>query len=218
MEDLGDPLHEAQDAEAVTAAVALHRVCALPTLAVLDQDALAALPSRALEHLHQLRVVGRWTEGTGEIAAYLAALARAAERCAEGAMTAPFGWVHSEFHSTSLHIGRRGWHLLDFAHTFTGPGLLDLAAWQGLAKAQPPDRDRLRAFIETYVAAGGHPDALRRRGGLPVENWALGWHRVWAVEWFLEQALIWINQPSRDPGSIKVVLRHLTSAVELLGA
>ena len=37
--------------------------------------------------------------------------------------------VHSEFHPTSLHIGRDGRRLLDFARTFNGPGLLDLASW-----------------------------------------------------------------------------------------
>ena len=218
LEDLGEPVREAQDTEAVAAAVALHQVSAPLALAALDQKTLAALPGRAMEHLRQLQAGGRWTEGTDEITTNLTALIQAAESRTEGAEMAPFGWVHSEFHSTSLHIGRSGWRLLDFAHTFAGPGLLDLAAWQGLAKAQPPDPERLRTFIEAYVAAGGHHDALRRRGGLTAENWALGWHRVWAVEWFFEQARIWINQPAQDPGSIKVVRRHLASAARLLGA
>lgn len=95
--------------------------------------------------------------------------------------------MHSEFHPTSLHIGERGWRLLDFARAFTGPGLLDLASWHGTI--EPPHPIRLRVFLEQYVTAGGTPDALAPRGGLTAEHWALGWHRMWAVEWFMEQSV-----------------------------
>lgn len=216
LEDLGDPQREATDREAATAAARLHAVAPPPSLPVLDEDALAALPGKALVHLQCLRAAGRWTQGTDDLADHLHALARAAPKRAAGAGLAPFGWVHSEFHSSSLHIGERGWRLLDFAHAFTGPGLLDLAAWQGLAKANPPDPQRLHALIAAYIVAGGPNDAQAHRGGLPSERWALGWHRIWAVEWFLEQAHRWINDPAKDPGSIKVVRRHLESAVALL--
>ncbi|MEE1823786.1 aminoglycoside phosphotransferase family protein [Streptomyces sp. BE20] len=218
LEDLGDPLREADDGEAATAAAVLHAAVPPPWLPTLDQSALAALPGNALDHLQRLQAVGRWTEGTDDLTGYLRALDGAADERAADAHAAPFGWVHSEYHSSSLHIGPLGPRLLDFAHSFVGPGLLDLAAWQGLAKAQPPDPARLRALIGAYIAAGGHPDALARRGGLSPERWALGWHRVWAVEWFLEQARTWINDPAKDPGSVKVVRRHLAAAVDLLAA
>jgi len=218
IEDLGDPQREAMDSEAATVAARLHAVIPLPSLLVLDEEALAALPGKALLHLRHLRAAGRWAHGTDDLTSRLHALARAAPRRAAGAGLPPFGWVHSEFHSSSLHIGGRGWRLLDFAHAFTGPGLLDLAAWQGLAKTNPPDPQRLRALIAAYVAAGGSNDAPAHRGGLPPEQWALGWHRIWAVEWFLEQAHRWIGEPAKDPGSIKVVRRHLASAMDLLHA
>ena len=218
LEDLGDPQREATDSEAATAAVRLHAATPPSWLPVLDEETLAALPGRALVRLQRLRAAGRWTQGTDDLTLHLHALARAAPKLAAGTGLAPFGWAHSEFHSSSLHTGERGWRLLDFARAFTGPGLLDLAAWQGLAKADPPDPQRLRALIADYIAAGGPSDAQARRGGLPPERWALGWHRIWAVEWFLEQAHRWIDNPTRDPGSIEVVRRHLASAVDLLHA
>ncbi|MEW1862895.1 MULTISPECIES: aminoglycoside phosphotransferase family protein [unclassified Streptomyces] len=214
IEDLGEPVREAQDADGVTAAVTLHAAAPSTLVPALDEDALAALPGLALGHLRHLREAGRWTEGTEDIAEMLHALNGAAAKRAEGTTVAPWGWVHSEFHPTSLHIKADGWHLLDFARTFNGPGLLDLASWHGtIGNADP---DRLRAFIETYVVAGGNRCALSTRGGLAPQAWALGWHRVWAIEWFMEQALRWINDPTSDEAYITVVRRHLHSAARLL--
>lgn len=214
IEDLGEPVREARNADGVMAAVALHAAAPTKVLPDLDDEALTTLPGLALGHLRRLRETGRWTEGTEDIADVLHALAGAAAKRAEGATVAPWGWVHSEFHPTSLHIGADGWHLLDFARTFNGPGLLDLASWHGtIGNADP---DRLRAFIETYVAAGGNRSALAMRGGLAPQAWALGWHRVWAIEWFMEQALRWINDPASDEAYITVVRRHLQTAAQLL--
>ncbi|MGW3076525.1 MULTISPECIES: phosphotransferase [unclassified Kitasatospora] len=216
IEDLGQPLREAGDVDGVVAAVALHAAPVAESLSELGEEALAALPSRALGHLRRLRENGRWTEGTTDITAMLEALALAASKRAGGADLAPFGWVHSEFHPTSLHIGENGWRLLDFARAFTGPGLLDLASWHGTIG--DPDPARLRRLIEAYVATGGPKDTLAERGGLSAEQWALGWHRVWASEWFMEQAIKWINNPQDDPLYVNVVRRHLTTAVRLLEA
>ena len=65
------------------------------------------------------------------------------------------------------------------------PGLLDLASWHGTVGDTDPVQ--LRELIGAYVTAGGHRAALTERGGLAAEAWALGWHRMWAVEWFMEQ-------------------------------
>lgn len=216
LEDLGDAQRAATDTEAARAAARLHTVAPPPDLPLLDEDALAALPGKALDHLQRLRAAGRWTDGTDDLSDHLHALTRAAPIRAVGADLPPFGWVHSEFHTTSLHVSDRGIRLLDFARTFTGPGLLDLAAWQGLAKANSPDPQRLHALITSYIAAGGPSTAQANRGGLPPELWALGWHRIWAVEWFLDQARRWIADSTRDSSSIKVVRRHLESVVDLL--
>ncbi|MGW2342722.1 aminoglycoside phosphotransferase family protein [Streptomyces sp. NPDC001661] len=216
IEDLGPAAREADDLDGAATAVVVHSARTAPPLAVLDEEALRALPARALDHLRALRKADRWAaEDTDDIEQALDLLARAAPHRATGATLAPFGWVHSEYHPTSLHIGRGNtWRLLDFARAFTGPGLLDLASWHGTI--EDPDPARLRTFIERYVTAGGTPDALTPRGELPAEQWALGWQRVWSVEWFMEQAVRWINDPGTDPAYIKVVRRHLTDVLRLL--
>lgn len=213
LEDLGPAAREADDLDGAAAAVVLHRTHPADALPVVDQEHLSALPSRALEHLRQLRKAERWLDAD-DVEDALDRIAQAAGARSAGALAAPFGWVHSEFHPTSLHIGRHGWRLLDFARTFTGPGLLDLASWHGTTDA--PDPVRLRVFLGTYVTAGGAPDALAERGGLPAEKWALGWHRMWAVEWFMEQSIRWINDPATDPAYAKAVRRHLTDVLHLL--
>ncbi|MGW1838653.1 phosphotransferase family protein [Streptomyces sp. NPDC002067] len=213
MEDLGPSVREADDLDGVAAAVVLHSTRTASSLPVLDRERLHALPTRALEHLERLRKADRW-EDTGDMEEALDRIDAAAEVRSAGATMSPFGWVHSEFHPTSLHIGERGWRLLDFARAFTGPGLLDLASWHG--SIEPPHPFRLRVFLEQYVTAGGTPDALTRRGGLAAENWALGWHRMWAVEWFMEQSIRWIDDPATDPAYIKVVRRHLVDVLHLL--
>ncbi|WP_030782236.1 aminoglycoside phosphotransferase [Streptomyces sp. NRRL S-920] len=213
LEDLGAPIRDADDLDGAAAAVVLHRTRTAAALPVLDHEGLRALPNRALEHLDQLRKAERWQDAD-DIEGALDRIAQAAEARSAGATTAPFGWVHSEFHPTSLHIGQRGWRLLDFARAFTGPGLLDLASWHGTL--DDPDPVRLRVFLETYVTEGGTPDAVAERGGLAAEKWALGWHRVWAVEWFMEQSIRWINDRATDPAYIKVVRRHLADVLRLL--
>ncbi|QKW49516.1 phosphotransferase family protein [Streptomyces buecherae] len=213
LEDLGTPSRDADDLDGAAAAVVLHHTRTAAALPVLDGEALRSLPGRALDHLDQLRKAERWQDAD-DIETALDRLAQAAEARSAGTTMAPFGWVHSEFHPTSLHIGQRGWRLLDFARAFTGPGLLDLASWHGTL--DEPEPYRLRVFLEQYVTEGGTPDALAVRGGLAAEQWALGWHRMWAVEWFMEQAIRWINDPATDPAYIKVVRRHLTDSLRLL--
>jgi hypothetical protein len=213
LEDLGSPTREADDLDGAAAAVVLHHTPIAPALPVLGEEALRALPNRALDHFDRLRKEGRWQDAD-DIEHALDRIDHVAEARAAGATLAPFGWVHSEFHPTSLHIGRRGWRLLDFARAFTGPGLLDLASYHGTLDT--PDPVRLRVLLESYVTEGGTPDVLAERGGLPAEKWALGWHRMWAVEWFMEQSIRWINDPATDPAYIKVVRRHLTDVLQLL--
>jgi hypothetical protein len=213
LEDLGTTTRDADDLDGAAAAVVLHHTRTAAALPILDQEGLRKLPGRALEHLGHLRKVERWQDAD-DIEEALDRMVQAAEERSAGTTMAPFGWVHSEFHPTSLHIGRCGWRLLDFARAFTGPGLLDLASWHGTLDT--PDPARLRVFLESYVAQGGTSDALARRGGLPAEQWALGWHRMWAVEWFMEQSIHWINDPATDPLYIKVVGRHLTDVLQLL--
>ncbi|MFF0735131.1 phosphotransferase family protein [Streptomyces chartreusis] len=213
MEDLGPAVRDADDLDGVAAAVVLHGTRTAAALPVLDQARLRSLPNRGLAHLAQFRKAERWQD-TDDIEDALDRIAQAAKARSAGTTVAPFGWVHSEFHPTSLHIGQQGWRLLDFARAFTGPGLLDLASWHGTL--DNPDPVRLRVFLEQYVTAGGTPDALTRRGGLAAENWALGWHRMWAVEWFMDQSIRWINDPATDPAYIKAVRRHLTDVLHLL--
>src|SRR5690606_38357016 len=78
---------------------------------------LRTLPAMALEHLERLRKADRWQDAD-DVEDALDRIAQAAEARSAGATLEPFGWVHSEFHPTSLHIGERGWRLLDFARAF----------------------------------------------------------------------------------------------------
>lgn len=213
MDDLGSPVRDADDLDGVAAAVMLHAARPGGGLPLLDRAGLEALPGRALDHLQRLRKTNRWTD-CDDIEIALGEVSAAARTRVEGATRDPFGWVHSEFHPTSVHIGENGWHLLDFARAFTGPGLIDLASFHGTIDAPSPLR--MRVLLEHYVTAGGHEDALVARGGLPAEAWALGWHRMWAVEWFMEQAVRWIDDPAKDPAYIPVVRRHLNDVVQLL--
>ncbi|MFE0266241.1 phosphotransferase family protein [Nocardiopsis alba] len=213
MEDLGTPAREASDADGIAAAIQLHNSAAPDFLAPGDTEWLRSLPSRALRSLHLLQRE-RW-EGTDDITITLQQIEKAAPARAEGATLRPFGWVHSEFHPESLIITADGRpFMVDFARAFRGPGLIDLASWAGTVDA--PDPDRMRALLEAYVDEGGPAQSIHERGDLPVQNWALEWHRVWVLEWFLDQALLWIADPDGDTAYQRVVRRHATEAASLL--
>lgn len=206
LEDLGEPVREAGDRDGAEAAALLHRAPIRGRLARLDAAELASLPGRMLARAKTCFL----TEPTIDAASELVAVSA---RRAEGAEAQPFGFCHSEFHPTSLLITENGWRLLDFARAFVGPGLLDLASWHGTLDA--PNPDRLSALIDLYVTAGGAASALDDRGGLPAASWALGWHRVWAAEWFSEQ--IERGWAGDDPsGWTNAIERHTLEAAELL--
>ncbi|MFL1438980.1 phosphotransferase [Nocardiopsis protaetiae] len=214
IEDLGEPAREPTDADGAAMAVHLHSVAVPDLLPPGDTAWLASLPARALRTLEVLREHGRWP-GSGDIAEMLEAIAQAAPARAEGAMVRPFGWVHSEFHPTSLLVRADGRvFTYDLARAFCGPGLLDLVSWQGTTTPAAPDR--ARAFLERYVEEGGPTQTLADRGGLPAQDWALGWHRVWIVEWYLAQAAQWIADPTTDPAYERAVRAHTREAAELL--
>jgi Phosphotransferase enzyme family len=209
LDDLGEPARQATDHDGACAAAQLHAVTGVtePWLPRVDAAVLTAMPHRIAARLAPLGVPG---------AAQLAqALAAAAPCRATGADLPPFGLCHSEYHPTSLHIGERGWHLLDFARAFTGPGLLDLASWPGTL--EDPDPGRTTSLIESYVTLGGPPQALAARGGLDAASWALGWHRLWVADWFTEQIGLGWAQGAEDTWTTAIT-RHLTEAATLLRA
>lgn len=210
LQDLGEPTRSPSLSEAARAAVAVHTTPAPEGLPVLDGAALAALPDNALEHLNVLRGQGRWP-GSAGIADGLRRLTAAARRRSHDVQLPPFGLVHSEFHESSVHIGAGGqMRVLDMARAFVGPGLLDLASWQGTTTE--PDPRSLRELLHAYVAAGGPDAVLADRSGLSPERWALGWHHVWVVTWYLEQAYRWDPQPDFDEHDQAVVGRHVAEA------
>ncbi|ABW10845.1 aminoglycoside phosphotransferase [Parafrankia sp. EAN1pec] len=213
LEDLGEPVRDATLADGIKAAVVTHDAEPAEFLPALDRKALTELPAHALASLADLRSSGRWTD-TADLDGLLLALDDHAERLSAGADLPPFGLCHSEFHPTSLHIGSEGWRLLDWARAFTGPGLLDLASWQGTTG--PADPVALRRMIRAYIQAGGYGEAARPRAGLQPEAWALGWHRLWIIAWYLEQATTWINDPGQDDVVAQVVRRHLREATTCL--
>jgi hypothetical protein len=207
MDDLGEPAREASDCDGARAAVRLHAadVAGGTWLARVDTAALAAMPHRMADRLARLELP--------EAATLAQALAAAAPHRAADAELPPFGFCHSEYHPTSLHIGPRNWHLLDFARAFIGPGLLDLASWHGTIAG--PDTARAQALIESYAAAGGHEQALAARGGLDPASWALGWHRTWVADWYTEQIERGWAEGAEDTWATAIT-RHLTEAASLL--
>jgi hypothetical protein len=133
MEDLGEPVRWPNDTDGAAAAAATHAAGSMPGLRLLSEAALGELPQRALALLRHLRAAGRFADDT--LVALLSALARAAPMLAAGAELPPFGLCHGELHPTSVHLGRTGAHVLDLAKAHNGPGLLDLATWQGTRRA-----------------------------------------------------------------------------------
>ncbi|WP_322754517.1 phosphotransferase [Frankia sp. Cas3] len=213
LEDLGESVRVATAADGAKAAVAVHDAEIPDFLRVLDRAGLIELPRQALKSLVELWSRGRWMTAV-DLDGVLAAIEEQADRLSAGTDLPPFGLCHSEFHPTSLHVGAANWRLLDWARAFVGPGLLDLASWQGTTGLVDPAA--LRRLIWAYIRTGGHGEASRPRAGLQPEMWALGWHRLWAVAWYLEQAITWINDPTQDTFVEQVVRRHLGEAVTCL--
>jgi Phosphotransferase enzyme family len=208
MDDLGRPVREANDYDGACAAARLHQVDGAGWLARVSTGWLATMPHRMGLRLNRLGL-------PGAVAGPVRTLEAAAASRAAGAELPPFGLCHSQYHPTSLHVGEQGWHLLDFARAFNGPGLLDIASWSGTLNA--PNRARTLGLIESYVEVGGHRQALAARGGLDAASWALGWHRVWVADWLTQQIERgWADRA--DDIWISAITRHLTEAATLLHA
>jgi Phosphotransferase enzyme family len=208
LDDLGKPVREANDHDGACAAARLHQVDGAGWLARVNTGWLATMPRRIGLRLNRLGL-------PGIVAGPVHTLEGAAASRAAGAELPPFGLCHCQYHPTSLHIGELGCHLLDFARAFTGPGLLDIASWHGTLNA--PNPARTLGLIESYVEAGGHPQALAARGGLDPASWALGWHRVWVADWLTQQIERgWADRA--DDIWISALTRHLTEAATLLAA
>lgn len=215
LDDLGTPPRAPGIPDAATAAVAIHQVPPPSWLPVWDETRLAALPEECAVMLDDLRGHGRYRSPDAKtLDALLARLSRVAHRRADGATRPPFGTVHGELHPSALHLGYLGWHVLDWAMTLHGPGLLDLAAWFGLR--HPPNMPAARSLLDAYVHAGGHPDARAPRGGVPAETWTLAWHRIQSAHWLLDCAVRGIDGPDTDHRHLAVLHRNLTHATTLL--
>jgi hypothetical protein len=208
LEDLGQPIRDADQQDAANCAVGIHRVVVTGAgwLPRLDEIALARLPARIAARAARLNLPSHITVTANF-------LDRHASHLAKGTCLPPYGLCHSEFHPTSVHIGSHGRRLLDFARAFVGPGLLDLASWSGTLTA--PDPRTVATLISAYIKAGGPPEAGSPRGGVPAANWALGWHRVWISDWYAEQiergwagdeVIAWTD----------TIARHLNEAAVLL--
>lgn len=216
LEDLGEEAPEPGLDDAAAAAVAVHQIPPPEHVRILDQAALSALPGHAQENLGLLLSDGRWGQAE-DITGDLEALAAVSSDRARDSQVSPFGLLHSEFHPTSLHRDRDGrWRLLDMARACAGPGLFDLASWHGTTGR--PDSGGLWELLYAYVEAGGPESALADRAGLDAASWALGWHRLWIVDWYLEQAHWWLRDPAGDDQAVEVVRRHLHEARHYLHA
>lgn len=211
IEDLGPAGREAADDDGISCAVTLHAAGEISHLPRLGHGTLACLPQRSLTAARR-----HWPHAQ-DIHDMLQSLTEAAGTRAADAELEPFGVCHSEFNPTSVHIGPCGrTTMLDFARAFNGPELLDLASWLGTT--EPPDPGRVDDLLHRYVAAGGDRHALTPRGGLPAAAWALGWHRAWAADWFIDRAPHWATAPGADQAWQDAVRRHLLEATTLLKA
>ncbi|GAA4908273.1 phosphotransferase family protein [Streptomonospora salina] len=215
LEDLGPELRAPTLEDAAQTAVQIHMCPGVPGRTVLDSAALSRLPEKTLAWIGDLREAGRWgPDEAGDIKDDLEKIARVADRRARGAEEPPFGLCHSEFHPTSIHIGNSGRKILDWARSYTGPGLLDLVSWQGTS--EPLDLGAVSSLIDAYIAAGGPPEAAHARGDLPAHVWAGGWDKMWIIEWFLEGTVRWIADPADDAGIQDMIRVHLKEVVECL--
>lgn len=208
IEDLGNARRQADIDDGARAAVQIHTVTNLPGLPTLGQKDLSNLPVNASE------ILTRYDAPDDAVAAASALTSAAATR-AMGADLAPFGLVHSEFHHTSLHVTDDGVRILDLARALIGPGLLDLASWSGTIDS--PDVESLWNLIDLYRAEGGAPEASADRGGIDAAAWALGWHRVWAAEWFAHQLDLGWAEGAEDTW-LNAITKHLLEAATLLKA
>jgi hypothetical protein len=209
MTDLGEPDRDATDADAAEIAAALHRCPGSDALPLTGAAELAVMPQRIAVRALDCGL-------PPEAAAMAGRLSAQARRLAAPAEDPPFGLVHSEWHPSSVIVRDGRLHTYDLARAFRGPGLIDLASWHGTIT--PADPGATAAIIAAYVAAGGHPGALEPRGGLPPGEWALGWHRIWAVDWYCQQLEMgWIDG-DRLPVYDEVIIRHLGEAISLLHA
>lgn len=214
LEDLGQqPEEDPPLAVGARAAVAVHACPPLLDLPVLDAEALARLPLQALDTLATLNDQDRWRD-TPDVRLTLEQIAKIAPRRARGTVTPPYGMCHSEFHPLSFIPSGDAAVIVDWARAFTGPGLLDLASWEDTPK--PLDPTAIAAMLDAYVTAGGSPSARQPRGGLPPQVWAGGWHRVWIVEWYLQQCAHWMPDPASDEATQRTVRRHLREAARCL--
>lgn len=207
MTDLGQPARPATGDDAAPLAARIHRAPG-NGLPVIGAAELAAMPPRIAARAAAHGLPPATVTAADEIA-------RSAARLAAPAAVPPYGLCHSEWHPESILIDAAGQpHVYDWARAFTGPGLLDLASWHGTR--DDPDPAAVRATITAYVQAGGHPDALADRAGLPAESWALGWHRIWAADWYLQQLdMGWI--PDQYLGTQREAIeRHTAEAAALL--
>ena len=209
MTDLGEPDRDATEADAAEVAAARHRCPGSDALPVTGAAELAVMPQRIEVRALNCSLPPQASAMAGRLAAE-------ARRLAAPAEDPPFGFVHSEWHPSSVIVRDGCRHTYDLARAFRGSGLIDLASWHGTIT--PADPGATGALIAAYVAVGGHPGALEPRAGLLPGEWALGWQRIWAVDWYCQQLVMGWVDGDRLPVYHEVIIRHLDEAVRLLRA
>jgi len=213
MEDLGPSVRGPSLLEAASAAARTHAAPSPERLRVLDERGLQELPTSTLQALDELVCAGRWrdTERLREQLSYIEEVGRDLSRDAQ---IPPFGLCHSEFHPSSLHIGKFKSALVDWARAFTGPGLIDIISYFGTLSVADPTT--YRSFIDDYVNMGGAPTAGDDRAGYRAEEWGLFWHRIWVAEWFTTNCTSWMTDTRQDEIYQQAVERHVGEAYAIV--
>lgn len=213
MEDLGESVRNPTTSDAVASAARVHETGLMPNGPWVDTDWLVA----ELEAARSVATtIGQSYQEFEPVAAAVATEARAAVGI-RGLESAPFGVVHSEFHPSSMIVRNDEIFLLDWARTFIGPQLLDLASFFGTTTL--PERKRARNLISNYLETRHLAAAGRDRDGMPVEAWALYVHRLWVVLWYIQSLGEWVDVTDHRWRTKYAagILKHLTECKLLRG-
>ncbi len=213
MEDLGPMKRLPMIEEIASFAVLTHTTPPPSKIPVLDERTLQNFIPNSLKALETLSHAHRWHD-IDRVRESMERVKEAAVELSRGVNTPPFGLCHSEFYPPkSLHVGSHKTGLVDWARAFLGPGLLDLASVETTITSANPQS--CRRIIEAYVRAGGAPEAAYPRVGLRAEIWALFWHRLWVVEWFISSCATWMDDTKQDEVYQQSVERFLNEAYSL---
>nr|BFE56472.1 hypothetical protein GCM10020063_009980 [Dactylosporangium thailandense] len=211
--DLGPahPRYPPATLEEVTAVAGwIHALDVPPAVPVLDAWTLAGLPARGLRLLG--RLPGNNRPAAQQIRYRLDRLVEPAHHHAPRAGHLPSGLCHGQLHPTRLHRGTAGWAVLGWSRAHRGPLVLDLAAIHTGLTPRPDWTTLLTSY-----GADQAPRAQRvtgDRGGIAVQRWAVGWHRLLTATRTLAETAA--HATTLHAGTVTSIITDLDEALHCL--